>query len=110
MSAPSISANPQTVPALTFEILPAPADDEGEWRLEAARAGVPVGHAKFDVGPGHLLLLQITVPEVVRRQGIATAMLRYLAATYERPISVEDFFPDGAALFGGHYTWRDDRR
>jgi len=85
--------------------------EEGSWRLEAWREGREVGHAKFDVwedgsgGYGNLLLLQISVAKDLQRQGIATAMLNELSSRYECAISVEDFTPDGYALFGGKYHW-----
>jgi ribosomal protein S18 acetylase RimI-like enzyme len=97
-----------TVERLSLRVIPAPSDDEGTWHLEASLEGETAGRAKFDLFPGHLLLLQISVSEAFRRRGIATAMLRHLATTYERPINVEDFFADGYALFGGRYTWKDD--
>ena len=85
--------------------------EEGSWHLEAWSEGRNVGHAKFDVwandsgGYKSLLLLQISVEKDLRRQGIATAILNELSSRYECPISVEDFTPDGRALFDGRYTW-----
>ena len=85
--------------------------EEGSWRLEAWSQGREVGHAKFDVwendagGYHNLLLLQISVDKDLRRRGIATAMLNELSVHYECPIAVEDFTPDGYALFNGKYHW-----
>jgi GNAT superfamily N-acetyltransferase len=85
--------------------------DEGSWHLETWYEGRNVGHAKFDVwengsgGYSHLLLLQISVDQDMQRRGIATAMLNELSRRYECSISVEDFTPDGRALFGDKYHW-----
>lgn len=109
--------NKKKIPeGLEFRILLSEPDeegepDEGEWRIEAWYDGQEVGHAKFDVwfGDDHvytnLLILQISVDERFRRLGIATAILNELSSHYECPINVEDFTPDGRALFGGRYHW-----